>query len=117
MDRWAELLLTVGGQGLSRAAGDGPAAPVESDTCLGRGKEGRDRSLPEWGESGTWEGGDRSGNRGGEKKSRERQRPQKVGEEMNGFWELGAKVAVEEGERWGSDCEDGIGTRLFSSFA
>lgn len=68
MDRWAELLLTVGGQGLSRAAGDGPAAPVESDTCLGRGKEGRDRSLPEWGESGTWEGGDRSGNRGGEKK-------------------------------------------------
>lgn len=36
---------------------------------------------------------------------------------MNGFWELGAKVAVEEGERWGSDCEDGIGTRLFSSFA
>lgn len=45
MDRWAELLLTVGGQGLSLAAGGGPAAPVEPDTCLGRGTEGRAQSL------------------------------------------------------------------------
>lgn len=52
MDRWAELFLTVGGQGLS--GGGGRAAPVELDTCLGRGRKGRARVFRSGESQGLW---------------------------------------------------------------